>query len=58
MFQNSDAYKRHLTFTSNGVSVTETSADLNLTRIIRAHAAEVSGFVSEGMPAFAKNQSP
>ena len=40
-----------LTLTQMGVSVTETSTDPAITRAIRAHADEVSGFVRDGMPA-------
>ena len=34
-----------------GVIAEETSDDPNLTEVIRAHAREVTGFVTEGMPA-------
>ncbi len=44
-----------LNLTSNGVVVTETSADPKLTDTIREHAQEVSGFVREGMTAMMQN---
>lgn len=51
LFRNANGYRRLLTLTSNGVMVTETSSDPALTRAIRQHAQEVSGFVRDGMPA-------
>ena len=51
LFRNSANYRRQLTLTSNGVVVTETSSDSKLVNAIRDHAKEVSGFVSDGMPA-------
>ncbi len=51
LFRNSSGYRRDLTFTAKGVVVTETSSDPGLTKAIRAHAQEVSGFVRDGMPA-------
>ena len=51
LFRNAGGYQRRLTLTAKGVSVTETSGDPQLTRAIRAHAQEVTGFVQEGMPA-------
>lgn len=51
LFRNAGAYQRELAFTSSGVTVTETSSDADITRAIRAHAKEVSGFVRDGMPA-------
>ncbi len=51
LFHNESAYQRKLTLTQKGVSVTETSTDPAITRAIRAHADEVSGFVRDGMPA-------
>ena len=51
LFHNEGAYQRKLTLTQKGVSVTETSTDPAITRAIRAHADEVSGFVRDGMPA-------
>ena len=37
--------------TAWGVAITETSADPGITAAIRSHAAEVTGFVEDGMPA-------
>ena len=51
LFRNASGYRRQLALTPNGVSVTETSSDPALTRAIRKHAQEVSGFVRDGMPA-------
>ena len=51
LFRNAEGYRRQLTLTTNGVSVTETSSDPVLTAAIRKHAQEVSGFVRDGMPA-------
>jgi len=43
LFCNAGGYKRLLTLTSKGVTVTETSTDPALTAVIRRHAQEVSG---------------
>jgi hypothetical protein len=51
LFRNSTSYRRELTLTTKGVVVTETSSDPRLTKAIREHAQEVSGFVRDGMPA-------
>jgi len=51
LFRNSTSYRRELTLTAKGVVVTETSIDARITRAIREHAQEVSGFVRDGMPA-------
>ena len=51
LFRNSRGYRRRLTFTPTGVIAEETADDPALTQTIRAHAAEVSGFVNEGMQA-------
>ncbi len=51
LFRNADGYSRQLSLTPKGLTVTETSNDPALTRAIRAHAQEVSGFVRDGMPA-------
>jgi hypothetical protein len=51
LFRNPSGYRRQIALTSKGVTVTETSGDPALTRAIRAHAQEVSGFVRDGMPA-------
>lgn len=51
LFRNSRRYRRTLTNTARGVAVTETSTDPQITAAIRAHAAEVTGFVEDGMPA-------
>lgn len=51
LFRRATDYQRQLTFTANGVVVEETASDPDLTRTIREHAREVTGFVVEGMPA-------
>lgn len=51
MFRNAKRYERHLTMTSKGVSITETSTDPQMIAVIRAHGREVTGFVDEGMSA-------
>lgn len=51
LFRRARGYRRELKLTTRGVVVTETSNDPELTRAIREHADEVSGFVREGMPA-------
>ena len=51
LFRNSRRYRRSLTNTAKGVAVTETSDDPRITAAIRSHAAEVTGFVEDGMPA-------
>ena len=50
LFRNSRRYRRSLTNTARGVAVVETSDDPRVTAI-RSHAAEVTGFVEDGMPA-------
>ncbi|WP_395308960.1 hypothetical protein V4U86_27245 [Mycobacterium sp. AMU20-3851] len=51
LFRRAPDYQRRITLTPNGVVATETSSDPNLTNAIRAHAREVTGFVTDGMPA-------
>jgi len=51
LFRNSRRYRRALTNTAKGVAVAETSDDPRITAAIRSHAAEVTGFVDDGMPA-------
>ena len=51
LFSHAKDYRRQLTLTAKGVQVTETSSDPALTKVIREHAQEVSGFVRDGMPA-------
>ncbi|GFM20389.1 uncharacterized protein PO1_contig-075-19 [Mycobacterium sp. PO1] len=51
LFRHAADYQRTLTFTSTGVIVEETAGDPVLVQAIRDHAAEVSGFVRDGMPA-------
>lgn len=51
LFRNSGRYRRSLTITAQGVAVVETSDDPRITAAIRSHAAEVTGFVEDGMPA-------
>lgn len=51
LFRSAKGYRRELTLSAKGVLVTETSGDPELTKAIRQHAQEVSGFVRDGMPA-------
>ena len=51
MFRKAARYQRRLTLTPGGVAIEETSNDQDLVRTIRLHAREVSGFVTDGMPA-------
>lgn len=55
LFRAATSYQRQLTLTATGVVVTETSSDPQLTKAIREHAQEVSGFVHDGMPAMMRN---
>ena len=55
MFANAARYRRALSLTPHGVSVTERSSDEALAKVIRAHAREVSGFVAEGMQAMMRD---
>ena len=48
LFRNASGYRRQLTLTPAGVIAEKTSDDPNLTEVIRAHAREVTGFVTEG----------
>jgi hypothetical protein len=54
MAQNADRYQRHFQLTPKGIVVTEISNDPGMVAVIRDHAREVSGFVTEGMPAMMK----
>ena len=51
LFRRASDYHRQITLTPTGVVAVETADDPNLTQAIRAHAREVTGFVTEGMPA-------
>jgi hypothetical protein len=51
LFRHTGDYRRQLTLTPHGVTVVETAGDPDLTRVIRAHAHEITGFVRDGMPA-------
>lgn len=51
LFRRASDFQRRITLTPNGVVATETATDPALTDAIRAHEQEVSGFVSDGMPA-------
>jgi hypothetical protein len=51
LFRRASDYHRQITFTPTGVVAVETADDPELTKAIRAHAREVTGFVTEGMPA-------
>ncbi len=54
MAQNADRYQRHFQLTPKGIAVTEISNDPDMVAVIRDHAREVSGFVTEGMSAMMK----
>lgn len=54
LFRHASDYQRQITLTPTGVVAVETADDPNLTQAIRAHAQEVTGFVTEGMPAMMK----
>jgi hypothetical protein len=50
LFRHVNGYRRQLTLTPTGVIAEEAADDGALTRAIRAHAQEVTGFVRDGMP--------
>jgi hypothetical protein len=50
LFSHANGYRRRLTIIPTGVIAEETADDPALTRAIRAHALEVTGFVRDGMP--------
>jgi len=50
LFSHANGYRRQLTIIPTGVTVEETADDPALTKAIRAHALEVTGFVRDGMP--------
>ncbi|MDE2166337.1 MAG: hypothetical protein KGJ66_08365 [Alphaproteobacteria bacterium] len=54
LFRNIERYHRRLDVTAKGVAVTETASDADMVQLIKAHAKEISGFVTEGMPAMMK----
>jgi hypothetical protein len=54
LFSRALDYQRQITFTAKGVVAVETASDPDLTRAIRAHAREVTGFVVDGMPPMMK----
>jgi hypothetical protein len=51
LFRHAKDYRRQISFTPKGVVAEETASDPGITRAIRAHAGEVTGFVRDGMPA-------
>lgn len=51
MFRNANRYQRKLEKTPKGVAVTETSQAPDMVAVIREHAHEIDGFVSDGMSA-------
>jgi len=57
LFRHANGYQRQLALTTKGVTVTESSSDPALTRAIRRHAQEVSGFVRDGMPAMMRGMT-
>ncbi len=54
LFKQADKIKLEITNTPKGAKVTETSADPYVVKLIQAHAAGVSEFVSVGMPSMHK----
>jgi hypothetical protein len=54
LFARASDYQRQITFTPKGIVAVETAGDPDMTRAIRAHAREVTGFVVDGMPAMMK----
>jgi hypothetical protein len=50
LFSHANGYRRQLTIIPTGVIAEETADDPALTKAIRAHALEVTGFVRDGMP--------
>jgi hypothetical protein len=44
LFRHTDDYQRQLTLTPTGVNAVESASDRDLTRTIRAHAAETTEF--------------
>ena len=50
LFSHAKGYRRQLTVIPTGVIAEETADDPALTKAIRAHALEVTGFVRDGMP--------
>lgn len=58
MFAHASHYRRRFTLTTHGVAVEETSEDPQVLDAIRRHAAEVTAFVREGMPAMMKGMMP
>jgi hypothetical protein len=57
LFRRASDYQRHISFTATGVVAVETATDPVLTEAIRAHAREVSGFVTDGMPAMMRQMN-
>lgn len=55
LFQNTSRYHREMQVTPKGVVVTETGSDADMINLIQAHAREISGFVTEGMPAMMRD---
>ena len=57
LFGNAGSYQRRLTVTPTGVIAEETAREQALTRAIRDHALEVTGFVRDGMPAMMEHMT-
>lgn len=57
LFRQADKIKLEITNTEKGVKITETSTDAYVVKLIQAHAAGVSEFVSEGMSVMHKEHS-
>jgi hypothetical protein len=55
LFQNIGRYRRELEVTPKGVAITETASDADMIELIKAHAREITGFVTEGMPAMMRD---
>lgn len=55
LFRNIGRYRRQLEITPKGVAVTETASDADMVKLIKGHAREISGFVTDGMPAMMRD---
>ena len=55
LFRNTSRYRRQLEITPKGVAITETASDADMVKLIKAHAREISGFVTDGMPAMMRD---
>lgn len=55
LFRNADRIDLRIEKTAKGLRVSETSADAEVVKLIRQHAAVVSLFLANGMPEMMKN---